>query len=120
MSTRGLPASSNDVLHVEPTHRVIVQPLQVGFFRVRLCYGFMEEPDIPAALAHASSTGLEIDPADTTFFLGTETLLATKRPGMSLWRERLFVLMSRNALRATSFFKIPPARVVELGMQVEL
>ncbi len=58
--------------------------------------------------------------ADTTYFLGTETLLATKRPGLPLWRERLFVLMSRNALRATTFFRIPPERVVEIGMQVEL
>ena len=58
--------------------------------------------------------------ADITYFLGTETLLATDRPGLPLWRERLFVLMSRNALRATTFFGIPPERVVELGMQVEL
>jgi KUP system potassium uptake protein len=57
---------------------------------------------------------------DTTFFLGLETLLATRRPGLPLWRERLFVLISRNALRANAFFKIPPERVVELGMQVEL
>lgn len=80
----------------------------------------MEEPDVPTALAQAAVSGSPIAPQDTTYFLGTETLLATKRPGMPLWRERLFVLMSRNALRATSFFKIPPDRVVEIGMQVEL
>ena len=56
----------------------------------------------------------------TTFFLGIETLLPTNRPGMALWRERLFALMSRNAVRATSFFRIPPERVVEMGMQIEL
>ena len=83
-------------------------------------YGFMEEPDIPAALSEAADAGVTIAPEETTYFLGTETLLPTKRPGMPLWRERLFVFMSRNALRATSFFKIPPDRVMEVGMQVEL
>jgi KUP system potassium uptake protein len=57
---------------------------------------------------------------ETTYFLGRETLIATKRPGMALWRERLFALMSRNARPATTFFRLPPNRVVELGAQVEL
>jgi KUP system potassium uptake protein len=56
----------------------------------------------------------------TTFFLGIETLIPTRRPGMPLWRERLFVFTARNAVRATSFFRIPPERVVEIGIQVEL
>ena len=80
----------------------------------------MEVPDNPAALCEATKAGVTTVPEDTTYFLGTETLLATNRPGMPLWRERLFVLMSRNAIRATSFFKIPPDRVMEVGMQVEL
>ncbi len=100
--------------------RLTVTPLQQGFFRVRARFGFTETPDVPAALEQASLAGRPIVAADTTYFLGTETLLTTDRPGMSLWRERLFVLMSRNALRATTFFGIPPERVVELGMQVEL
>jgi KUP system potassium uptake protein len=57
---------------------------------------------------------------ETTYFLGRETLLATRHPGMALWREHLFALMSRNARPATTFFKLPPNRVVELGAQVEL
>ena len=61
-----------------------------------------------------------MDLATTTFFLGRETLLATNRPGMAVWREELFVLMSSNAMRATTFFCIPSERVVELGMQLEL
>ena len=75
----------------------------------------------------ARGTGLSIHdlkifdgPADTTFFLGRETLLATSRPGMALWRERLFGLLSRNARRATQYFKIPPDRVCELGAEIEL
>jgi KUP system potassium uptake protein len=87
---------------------------------VRACYGFTETPDVPAALELASLAGTPILAAETTYFLGTETLLATDRPGLPMWRERLFVLMSRNALRATTFFAIPPERVVEIGMQVEL
>jgi len=105
---------------VAPEHRVTVTPLRLGFFRVRVCYGFTEDPDVPAALEQAVFPGPSLVPADTTYFLGTETLLATDRPGLPMWRERLFVLMSRNALRATTFFRIPPERVVELGMQVEL
>ena len=88
--------------------------------RVTLRYGFMEEPDVPAALAAAGPQGLAFVLSETTFFFGSETLLATARKGMARWREQLFAFMSRNALRATSFFRIPAARVVELGMQIEL
>jgi KUP system potassium uptake protein len=115
-----LTVVTTDGPHVEGSKRVIVDSLPEGFQRVTVCYGFMEEPDIPAALSEAAEYGVTIVPEKTTYFLGTETLLATKRPGMALWRERLFVVMSRNALRATSFFKIPPDRVMEVGMQVEL
>jgi KUP system potassium uptake protein len=61
-----------------------------------------------------------MDVEDVTYFLGRETLIVTRAPGMAMWRERLFVLMARNAVRATAFFKLPPERVVELGVQVEL
>jgi KUP system potassium uptake protein len=115
-----LTVVTTDSPHVAANKRVTVESLREGFERVTVCYGFMEEPDIPAALSEANKAGVTNVPEDTTYFLGTETLLATKRPGMPLWRERLFVLMSRNALRATSFFKIPPDRVMEVGMQVEL
>ncbi len=105
---------------VSDDERITVTPLQQGFFRVRVCYGFTETPNVPLALQQPSVAGRPIESEDTTYFLGTETLLATDRPGMPLWRERLFVMMSRNALRATTFFGIPPERVVELGLQVEL
>ena len=75
---------------------------------------------MPGALLRAREHGLTIDDSDITFFLGRETLIATKTPGMALWRERLFVLMARNAVRATAFFRLPPERVVELGVQVEM
>jgi KUP system potassium uptake protein len=115
-----LTVVTSDVPHVAPDDRARAEPLGHGFYRLTLRYGFMEEPDVPAALREASERGFPIDLAETTFFLGVETLLATRRPGLPLWRERLFVLMARNAVRANAFFKIPPERVVELGMQVEL
>ncbi len=115
-----LTVVTSDVPHVGPDQRSEVTPLGQGFYRLTLRYGFMEEPDVPDALRETSERGFPIDLADTTFFLGVETLLATRRPGLPLWRERLFVLIARNAVRANSFFKIPPDRVVELGMQVEL
>jgi KUP system potassium uptake protein len=115
-----LTVVTNDIPHVPPEDRTKVDPLGQGFYRLTLRYGFMEEPDVPDALREASERGFPIDLADTTFFLGVETLLATRRPGLPLWRERLFVLIARNAVRANAFFKIPPERVVELGMQVEL
>jgi KUP system potassium uptake protein len=115
-----LTVVTSDVPYVAVNKRTEVEALGHGFYRLTVRYGFMEEPDVPDALAQASVQGFKIDLNETTFFLGLETLLATRRPGLPLWRERLFVLIARNATRANAFFKIPPERVVELGMQVEL
>jgi KUP system potassium uptake protein len=106
--------------HVSPDDRVTVEELRFGLFNVRVQYGFMEDPDVPAALLDAREHGLVLDPDDLTYFLGRETIIVTKRKGMALWREKLFVLMARNAVRATAFFRLPPERVVELGVQVEM
>jgi len=115
-----LTVVTSDIPHVAEGDRFGVEPLRHGFFRVTLRYGFMEEPDVPGALLAGAEHRLPIDVEHTTFFLGVETLLSTHREGMARWRERLFALMSRNAVRATSFFRIPAERVVELGMQIEL
>ena len=80
----------------------------------------MESPNVPALLQQAGDKGLMIDIAEVTFFLGRETVIATKNPGMALWRERLFSFMSRNAQRATDYFKIPANRAIEIGTVVEL
>jgi len=87
---------------------------------VRVRYGFMEDPNVPEALVNACAHGLVLDEGDVTYFLGRETLIVTKAPGMAMWREHLFVLMARNAVRAPTFFRLPAERVVELGVQVEL
>jgi KUP system potassium uptake protein len=109
-----------DVPHVPVESRVLVEPLSGQFYRVTLTYGFMEEPNVPAGLESARASGLAFDPADTTYFLGRETLLASRGENMAIWREKLFVFMSTNAMRATTFFKIPADRVLEVGMQLEL
>ena len=64
--------------------------------------------------------GFKFDPKETTYFLGRETIMASKRPGMAIWREKIFALISRNATSATAYFCLPPDRVVELGSQVEI
>ncbi len=106
--------------HVADEERITIRDLGQGVSDVVIRYGFMEDPDVPQALALARTQGLDIDPDDITYFLGKETLIVTDTPGMALWRERLFVVMARNAVRATAFFRLPPERVVELGVQVEI
>jgi len=108
------------VPHVPEAKRCKVRDLGAGVFELTLSYGFMEDPDVPDALLRACDRGLVIDETDVTFFLGRETLIATRTPGMARWREHLFVLIARNAGRATAFFRLPPERVVELGVQVEM
>jgi KUP system potassium uptake protein len=111
---------SQDIPFVSPKKRIVVEELREGFFRVTAAFGFMETPRIPAILEACAIFGLAVDPESVTFYLGRETLIATRRPGMATWRKGLFAFMSRNARTATAYFGIPPDRVVELGLQVEL
>jgi KUP system potassium uptake protein len=115
-----LMVTTAPVPHVSAEERTEVRSLGGGVFYVLVRYGFMEDPNVPQALAIARANGLEMDVDDVTYFLGRETLIVTRRPGMAAWREQLFVLMTRNAVRATAFFRLPPERVVELGVQVEI
>ncbi|WP_300158804.1 KUP/HAK/KT family potassium transporter [Solidesulfovibrio sp.] len=116
-----LTVTSADTPTVPEADRLDVQDLGSGFYRVVARYGFMESPDVPDIMARARDTGIPIDPpADTTFFLGRESLLTTGRTKMAGFRKSLFALMSRNARPATAYFGLPPGRVVELGVQVEL
>lgn len=90
------------------------------FYRVVIKFGFSEDPDVPKVLGKCASLDLPIDMMDTTFFLSRENVVATDRPGMPLWRDKLFAFMSRNASSATAFFRIPGNRLIELGTQVEI
>ena len=91
-----------------------------GFYRLTLHYGFMEETDVPAALAKAGMCDGPFEMMKTSFFLSRQTLLASEKPGMAIWREKLFAWMLRNAANAMEFFRLPTNRVVELGSQVEI
>jgi KUP system potassium uptake protein len=115
-----LSVATEEVPHVADAERVSVRELGHGFYAVGIRYGFMEDPDIPEALTRVKVPGLDLAPGRTTFFLGRETLIPSRRRGMAVWREKLFAMMSRNARPATAFFGLPPNRVVELGAQIEL
>ncbi|GAB2887446.1 potassium transporter Kup [Uliginosibacterium flavum] len=110
-----------DVPVVPEIDRVEIEELDYGFYRMYVRYGFKDEPDVPEAMAQATEKGqLEFRMMESTFFLGRERLVPHIKPGMAMWRERLFFFMFRNASSAADFFKIPPNRVVEFGTQVEL
>ncbi len=91
-----------------------------GFFRIILHFGFMEEPDVPAALRLCRLDGLDFSPMRTTYFLSRETVIPSKRIGMANWREGLFAFMQRNSNSSMRYFQLPVNRVIELGTQVEI
>jgi KUP system potassium uptake protein len=105
---------------VEPETRCALEDLGRGFHRLVIRYGFMQEPDVPEALSRLTGCGPEFRMMDTSFFLARQTLLPSSRPGMPIWREKLFAWMLRNAESAMEFFRLPTNRVVELGSQVEI
>ncbi|MBA3582761.1 MAG: potassium transporter Kup [Gammaproteobacteria bacterium] len=109
-----------DIPYVKDVDRVKVIPLGNNFYRVTVDYGFKDDPNIPYALNLCIAKGLDFDMMDTTFFLSRQTVIASKTPGMAIWREHLFTGMVRNSGSPASYFKIPTNRVVELGMQVEI
>jgi len=109
-----------DVPYVTLQKRLTTEDYGAGFFRVMLRYGFMEEMDVPAELQKLENCGPRAKMMDTSFFLARQTLIASSRPGMAIWREKLFSWMLRNAESAMEFFKLPTNRVVELGSQVEI
>ncbi|MBH5322890.1 potassium transporter Kup [Aurantiacibacter sediminis] len=109
-----------DVPYVDPSERCEIMELGDGFFRVILHYGFMEETDVPKALASREMCGGPFNMMKTSFFLSRQTLLTADKPGMAVWREKLFAWMMRNAATPMEFFRLPTNRVVELGSQVEI
>jgi KUP system potassium uptake protein len=109
-----------DLPTVSKAEQIQVNDVGHGFFRVVWRTGFMETPNVPAILLRAREMGLVAEPSTTSYFLGRETLLTHGKSKMMRWRKLLFAFVSRNALPATSYFGLPPGRVVELGMQVDL
>lgn len=109
-----------EVPHVDADKHVELQELGGGFYWLTVKCGFMENVDIPEALALCGESCKPFNLADTSFFLSRETIIPSVVPGMAPWRERLFAWMSRNAESPMTFFKIPVNRVVELGSQIEI
>ena len=101
--------------------RLKIEEIGDGFHRVTVRFGFMETPDVPMALMCSSDDGgICFDPMETTYFASHETVVAGRRRGMPIWRDKLFAVMHRNAAPATGFFRIPGNRLVELGTQIEI
>ncbi|MGH7753958.1 MAG: KUP/HAK/KT family potassium transporter, partial [Gemmatimonadales bacterium] len=115
-----LTVMTEEVPYVEPKDRVEVSDLGNGFYRLCARYGFLQHPSVPDVVERAREKRFDLQPMQTSFFLSRETLIPSRKRGMAIWRERLFWLMARNSLRPTDFFRIPPNRVVELGMQIRL
>jgi len=115
-----LSVKTEEIPYVDSSQRVKLDPLGKGMYRILLSYGFSETPNIPATLKNIQELDFRFEPMQTTFFLGRETLIVTNRRFMAIWRKRLFWFMSHNAQNATNFFHLPPNRVVELGVQIEL
>ncbi|HOA74012.1 MAG TPA: potassium transporter Kup [Phycisphaerae bacterium] len=115
-----LSVTTLEVPYVAAVDRVKVRELGQGFFQVRAHYGYMQTPRVADVFRCAEPAGLKVDPTHASFYLGRETLITTRRPGMSRWRKKLFAIMSRNSISAVAYFDIPANRVVELGTQIEL
>ncbi len=113
VETLSIPRADED-------ERVGYTDLGHGFSRLSLRYGYMEDPDVPRALRQWPIPGPGFEPLETTFFASRESLTADAGQGMALWRDKLFLLMSRNATPATEYFSVPGNRLVELGTQVTI
>jgi len=111
---------NQDVPEVPPEERSSFAELAAGIYRVTVRYGFMESPNLPRDLAALREQGVPYDPMQASYFLGRETLVRATAPKMPLWRLWLFLVMARNAVPATEFFRIPSDRVVELGVRVAI
>ncbi|MEN6437869.1 MAG: KUP/HAK/KT family potassium transporter [Syntrophobacter sp.] len=115
-----LSIRSADIPNVHDDRRIDMRDLGQGFYRIIASYGFMEKPDVPRIMYLASLQGLATEPATTSYYLSRESLLTGGDSKMMQWRKALFAVMSRNARTATAYFDVPPDRVVELGVQIQI
>jgi KUP system potassium uptake protein len=115
-----ITATTADAPRIAEAERATVEPLGHGMYRIRLRYGFMEEPIVPKAVAGITAPGLRFDPQRMPYFVNRTRVIPTDRPGMALWREHLYTIMRHNAVSAVDFFSLPPTRVFEIGTSVEV
>lgn len=115
-----LTMSTTDVPVIPDQERINYDQLEQGFYRVTARYGFMETPNVPQIIRLCKLKNLDIDIETTSFFIGRETLIPSNKPDLNPIQERIFLTMSRNASSPIQFFKVPPERVLELGVQFEI
>jgi len=115
-----MTVETEDRSHLAQEERYEWTSLGHGVYRLSLHFGFMEDPNIPDALDRIGKEPVNFNPMTTSYFLGRETLIPTRHPGMAIWREHLFAWMTRNSSSASVFFNLPANQVIELGAQVEL
>ena len=118
--TAAFSAAAQQDTQQREAERFAAKDMGNGFYRLTMKYGFLEETDVPAALGRVTMCGEPFEMMKTSFFLSRQTLIASAKPGMAIWREKLFAWMLRNAASAMEFFRLPTNRVVELGSQVEI
>lgn len=111
---------TEEIPHVPEHERIAVEELGPGFYRLIARYGFMEDPDVPGTLRRLGEKGLEVDPDGATFILSRNRVLSRRKPLLRRFLDALFMLMMRNSQDATQYFRLPPNRVIDLGMQVEI
>lgn len=115
-----LNVETQDVPHIPPAERLETEELTLGFRRISLSFGYMDEPDIPRSLAPVAADDAAFDLAEVTYYVGRQTPVRAKRPRLSAWRGALFDFLNRNTSHPVTFFHIPPRQVVELGLEVEI
>ena len=109
-----------DKPYVTQGNRLLIDDMGKDFYRLRIFYGFMDRPDLPEALNSCAALGLPFDMMSTSFFISRAMIVSSPNPGMVIWRERLFLALSKNAMNAADFFKIPTNRVIEMGTRIEI
>jgi KUP system potassium uptake protein len=115
-----MTVQTEDIPHVAEDQRVEIRHLEQNVHTIALRYGFMDQPNIPRALAQCRAMQFHFNLLETSFFVGREKIVAGKRTRFWRWRKRLFIVMSNTMLDATEFFRIPTNRVIELGGQIEI
>src|SRR6185436_7668098 len=115
-----ISVETTDEPRADPDNRVSVKHLPLGAWLVEARFGYMEQPDVPAALRACESHGLSIDPAQASYFLGRRVIRTSVKSALPFWQQRIFIMLANQSARAIEFFRIPPDRVVELGMQMSV
>jgi KUP system potassium uptake protein len=115
-----MTVQTEDIPRVAEEQRLEIRHLDNNFHTVIVHYGFMEEPNVPRALAQCRVQQFRFNLMETSFFVGREKILKAKRSPLARWRQELFILLYNTMLSATDFFRIPSNRVIELGGQTEV